>query len=37
VAERAFEVFFAARNELELFQDVQPALERFVCATPSPR
>jgi len=29
VAERAFEVFFAARNELELFQDVQPALERL--------
>ena len=29
VAQRAFEVFFAARNELELFQDVQPALERL--------
>jgi 2-haloalkanoic acid dehalogenase type II len=29
VAERAFEVFFAARNELELYADVRPALERL--------
>ena len=29
VAERAFEVFFAARNELEPYADVQPALERL--------
>jgi FMN hydrolase / 5-amino-6-(5-phospho-D-ribitylamino)uracil phosphatase len=29
VAQRAFEVFFAARNELELFADVRPALERL--------
>ena len=29
IAEHAFEVFFAARNELELFTDVQPALERL--------
>ncbi|HEX3854843.1 MAG TPA: HAD family hydrolase [Polyangiaceae bacterium] len=29
VAERAFEVFFAARNELDLFPDVRPALERL--------
>jgi 2-haloalkanoic acid dehalogenase type II len=29
VAQRAFEVFFAARNELQLFADVQPALERL--------
>lgn len=29
VAERAFEVFLAARNELELFLDVGPALERL--------
>jgi putative hydrolase of the HAD superfamily len=28
-AERAFEVFFAARNELELFADVRPALHRL--------
>jgi 2-haloalkanoic acid dehalogenase type II len=27
VAERAFEVFFAARNELQLYADVQPALQ----------
>ncbi len=29
VAERAFEVFFAARNELQPYADVQPALERL--------
>ena len=29
VAERAFEVFFAARNELQPYTDVQPALERL--------
>lgn len=29
VAERAFAVFFAARNELQLYADVQPALERL--------
>jgi putative hydrolase of the HAD superfamily len=29
VAQRAFEVFFAARNDLELFPDVRPALERL--------
>lgn len=29
VAERAFDVFFAARNDVELFADVQPALERL--------
>ncbi len=29
VAERAFEVFFRARNELDLFDDVRPALERL--------
>ncbi len=29
IAERAFEVFFAARNELELYADVRPALERL--------
>ena len=29
MAERAFAVFFAARNELELFADVRPALERL--------
>jgi 2-haloalkanoic acid dehalogenase type II len=29
VAERAFEVFFAARNELDLFDDVRPGLQRL--------
>jgi FMN hydrolase / 5-amino-6-(5-phospho-D-ribitylamino)uracil phosphatase len=29
IAERAFEVFFAARNELDLFEDVRAALERL--------
>jgi FMN hydrolase / 5-amino-6-(5-phospho-D-ribitylamino)uracil phosphatase len=29
VAEHAFEVFFSARNEIELFRDVRPALERL--------
>ena len=29
VAQRAFEVFFAARNELDLFADVRPAFERM--------
>ena len=29
MAERAFEVFFAARNELQPYVDVQPALERL--------
>ena len=29
VARRAFEVFFAARNELQPYADVQPALERL--------
>src|SRR6185312_11523563 len=29
MAERAFEVFFAARNELQPYADVQPALERL--------
>jgi FMN hydrolase / 5-amino-6-(5-phospho-D-ribitylamino)uracil phosphatase len=29
VAQRAFEVFFTARNELDLFADVRPALERL--------
>jgi len=29
IAQRAFEVFFAARNDLELFPDVRPALERL--------
>lgn len=29
VAERAFRVFFAARNELQPYTDVQPALERL--------
>jgi putative hydrolase of the HAD superfamily len=29
VAQRAFEVFFAARNDLDLFPDVRPALERL--------
>ncbi len=29
VAQRAFEVFFAARNDLEVFPDVRPGLERL--------
>jgi HAD superfamily hydrolase (TIGR01509 family) len=29
VARRAFDVFFAARNELDLFADVRPSLERL--------
>ena len=29
VAERAFEVFFSARHELDLFADVRPAFERL--------
>ncbi len=29
MAERAFEAFFTARNELELFADVRPALQRL--------
>ena len=29
MAHRAFEVFFAARNELDLFADVRPGLERL--------
>jgi putative hydrolase of the HAD superfamily len=29
IAEAAFEVFFAARNEVELYRDVQPALARL--------
>ena len=29
IAERAFEVFFAARNEVELHVDVRPALDRL--------
>ena len=29
VARRAFEVFFAARNELDLFADVRPSLQRL--------
>ena len=29
LAERAFQVFFAARNELQPYADVQPALERL--------
>ena len=29
MAERAFQVFFAARNELQPYADVQPALERL--------
>jgi putative hydrolase of the HAD superfamily len=29
VAQRAFAVFFAARNELDLFADVRPAFERM--------
>jgi 2-haloalkanoic acid dehalogenase type II len=29
VAKRAFDVFFAARNEVDLFADVRPALERL--------
>src|SRR6202012_1436291 len=29
VAQRAFDVFFAARNELDLFADVRPALTRL--------
>ena len=29
VAQRAFEVFFAARNEVQPYADVQPALERL--------
>jgi 2-haloalkanoic acid dehalogenase type II len=29
VAQRAFEVFFAARNDIELFPDVRPGLERL--------
>jgi len=29
VAQRAFEVFFAARNQLDLFPDVLPALDRL--------
>jgi len=29
IAERAFEVFFAARNELQPYADVHPALERL--------
>jgi FMN hydrolase / 5-amino-6-(5-phospho-D-ribitylamino)uracil phosphatase len=29
VAQRAFEVFFAARNELDLFPDVRPGLDRL--------
>jgi len=29
VAQRAFEVFFSARNELDLFADVRPAFERL--------
>jgi FMN hydrolase / 5-amino-6-(5-phospho-D-ribitylamino)uracil phosphatase len=30
VAERAFEVFFAARNDVQPYPDVQPALERLL-------
>ncbi len=29
IAERAFEVFFAARNEIDLFPDVRPGLDRL--------
>jgi FMN hydrolase / 5-amino-6-(5-phospho-D-ribitylamino)uracil phosphatase len=29
IAQRAFDVFFAARNEVELFADVRPALQRL--------
>jgi FMN hydrolase / 5-amino-6-(5-phospho-D-ribitylamino)uracil phosphatase len=29
IASRAFEVFFAARNEIEPFEDVRPALQRL--------
>lgn len=29
IAERAFEVFYAARNELEMFEDVRPGLARL--------
>jgi putative hydrolase of the HAD superfamily len=29
IAEQAFEVFFAARNELDVFEDVRPGLERL--------
>jgi FMN hydrolase / 5-amino-6-(5-phospho-D-ribitylamino)uracil phosphatase len=29
MAQRAFQVFFAARNEVQLYADVQPALERL--------
>lgn len=29
IAERAFDVFFRARNELDLFDDVRPGLERL--------
>ncbi|MGH8139161.1 MAG: HAD family hydrolase [Steroidobacteraceae bacterium] len=29
VAERAFEIFFAARNQLDLFEDVRPGLQRL--------
>lgn len=34
VAEHAFQVFFAARNELQPFPDVQPALERLRAGYP---
>jgi 2-haloalkanoic acid dehalogenase type II len=29
IAERAFEIFFAARNEIDLFEDVRPGLQRL--------
>jgi len=29
IAERAFEIFFAARNELDLYPDVRPGLDRL--------
>jgi putative hydrolase of the HAD superfamily len=31
MADEAFEVFYRARNEVVLFDDVRPALERLVC------
>ncbi len=32
MAEQAFQVFYRARNEVELYADVRPALERLCCS-----
>jgi putative hydrolase of the HAD superfamily len=34
LADRAFEVFLAARNDIELFDEVRPALERLAARVP---